>query len=95
MPEEEEILELDMIPMREGKEDEEEEGEEDLQFLQAHDAKPWMDDAKFTGQLLRSKRHGKGKLFFKNRIIYEGDFEDCFRVQGVLREIQLVTVIEG
>ncbi len=27
--------------------------------------------------------------------VYEGDFEDCFRVQGVLREIQLVTEIEG
>jgi ATP-dependent Clp protease adaptor protein ClpS len=27
--------------------------------------------------------------------VYEGDFEECFRVQGVLREIQLVTEIEG
>lgn len=27
--------------------------------------------------------------------VYEGEFEDCFRVQGVLREIQLVTEIEG
>lgn len=27
--------------------------------------------------------------------VYEGDFEDCFRVQGVLREIQLVTEIQG
>ena len=26
---------------------------------------------------------------------YEGSFEDCLRVQGVLREIQLVTEIEG
>ena len=26
---------------------------------------------------------------------YEGSFEECFRVQGVLREIQLVTEIEG
>jgi ATP-dependent Clp protease adapter protein ClpS len=26
---------------------------------------------------------------------YEGAFEDCLRVQGVLREIQLVTEIEG
>lgn len=26
---------------------------------------------------------------------YEGTFEACFRVQGVLREIQLVTEIEG
>ena len=34
--------------------------------------------------------HTKGK-----DCVYEGDFEDCFRVQGVLREIQLVTEIEG
>jgi ATP-dependent Clp protease adaptor protein ClpS len=27
--------------------------------------------------------------------VYEGDFESCFRVQSVLREIQLVTEIEG
>ena len=27
--------------------------------------------------------------------VFEGAFEDCFRVQGVLREIQLVTEIEG
>ena len=27
--------------------------------------------------------------------VYEGDFEDCFRVQSILREIQLVTEIEG
>lgn len=27
--------------------------------------------------------------------VYTGDFADCFRVQGVLREIQLVTEIEG
>lgn len=34
--------------------------------------------------------HLKGKAS-----VYEGTFEDCFRVQGVLREIQLVTEIEG
>lgn len=34
--------------------------------------------------------HLKGKAS-----VYEGSFEDCFRVQGVLREIQLVTEIEG
>jgi len=28
-------------------------------------------------------------------VAYEGTFEDCFRVQGVLREIQLVTEIQG
>jgi ATP-dependent Clp protease adapter protein ClpS len=27
--------------------------------------------------------------------VFEGDFERCLRVQGVLREIQLVTEIEG
>ncbi len=27
--------------------------------------------------------------------VYEGEFEECFRVQGVLREIELVTQIEG
>lgn len=27
--------------------------------------------------------------------VYEGDFEDCFEVQGVLREIQLITEIQG
>ncbi len=34
--------------------------------------------------------HTKGK-----DCVYQGDFFDCFRVQGVLREIQLVTEIEG
>jgi len=27
--------------------------------------------------------------------VYTGEFDECFRVQGVLREIQLVTQIEG
>lgn len=34
--------------------------------------------------------HTKGKAN-----VFEGSFEDCFQVQGVLREIQLVTEIEG
>ena len=34
--------------------------------------------------------HRKGKA-----AVYEGSFEECFHVQGVLREIQLVTEIEG
>lgn len=34
--------------------------------------------------------HTKGKA-----MAYEGSFEDCFRVQAVLREIQLITEIEG
>ena len=27
--------------------------------------------------------------------VFQGEFTECFRVQGVLREIQLVTEIEG
>lgn len=27
--------------------------------------------------------------------VYQGDFFDCFRIQGVLKEIALVTEIEG
>lgn len=34
--------------------------------------------------------HNQGKA-----VAYEGPFEECFRVQGVLREIALVTQIEG
>lgn len=34
--------------------------------------------------------HTRGKA-----VAYEGEFEECFRVQGVLREIGLVTQIEG
>ena len=34
--------------------------------------------------------HTQGKA-----AVYEGEFEACFRVQGILREIQLVTEIEG
>ncbi|NND73137.1 MAG: ATP-dependent Clp protease adaptor ClpS [Rhodothermales bacterium] len=34
--------------------------------------------------------HTKGKA-----LAYEGKFEECFRVQAVLREIQLITEIEG
>lgn len=34
--------------------------------------------------------HTKGKA-----AVYEGSFEECFKVQGVLRQIQLVTEIEG
>ena len=36
------------------------------------------------------KVHTEGKAK-----VYEGSFEECFRVQGILREIQLVTEIEG
>jgi ATP-dependent Clp protease adaptor protein ClpS len=34
--------------------------------------------------------HTRGK-----DVVYEGTFEDCFRVQGVLREIELVTEVQG
>lgn len=34
--------------------------------------------------------HTRGKA-----MVFEGTFEECFRVQGVLREIELVTEIEG
>ncbi len=34
--------------------------------------------------------HSKGKA-----CVFEGTFEECFRVQAVLKEIQLVTEIEG
>lgn len=34
--------------------------------------------------------HTKGKA-----LAFEGSFEECFRVQAVLREIQLITEIEG
>lgn len=34
--------------------------------------------------------HTQGKA-----AVYEGTFEECFRVQGVLREIELVTEIAG
>ncbi len=36
------------------------------------------------------KAHVEGKA-----AVYEGTFEDCFRVQGVLGEIGLVTELEG
>lgn len=34
--------------------------------------------------------HSEGKA-----TVFEGTFEECFRVQGVLREIQLVTEVRG
>ena len=36
------------------------------------------------------KVHSEGKA-----TVYRGDFEECFEVQAVLREIQLVTEIKG
>jgi ATP-dependent Clp protease adapter protein ClpS len=34
--------------------------------------------------------HSRGKA-----IAYDGEFEECFRIMGILREIQLVVEIEG
>lgn len=39
---------------------------------------------------LTYKVHNEGKAK-----VYEGDFEDCFEVNGVLKEIQLITEIKG
>lgn len=41
-------------------------------------------------EALAWKVHTEGKA-----AVYEGSFEECFRVQGVLREIQLITEIQG
>jgi len=34
--------------------------------------------------------HAKGKA-----IVFDGEFEDCFRVQTVLRQIELITELHG
>ncbi|MFN1835686.1 ATP-dependent Clp protease adaptor ClpS [Balneola sp. MJW-20] len=39
---------------------------------------------------LTVKVHNEGKA-----TVYEGDFEECLRIDGVLKEIQLVTEIKG
>ncbi|WP_138430884.1 ATP-dependent Clp protease adaptor ClpS [Fodinibius saliphilus] len=39
---------------------------------------------------LTYKVHNEGKAN-----VYEGSFEDCFQVNGVLKEIQLITEIKG
>ena len=39
---------------------------------------------------LTYKVHNEGKAK-----VYEGDFQDCFEVNGVLKEIQLITEIKG
>lgn len=39
---------------------------------------------------LTMKVHNDGKA-----IVYEGSFEECFEVNGVLKEIQLITEIKG
>jgi len=42
------------------------------------------------GELHAWTVHTRGK-----DCVYQGEFFECFRVQGVLRQIQLVTEIEG
>lgn len=42
------------------------------------------------GEALAWQVHTEGKA-----CVYEGDFFDCFRVQGILSEIQLVTELQG
>lgn len=39
---------------------------------------------------LTMKVHNEGKA-----LVYEGSFEECFEVNGVLKEIQLITEIKG
>ena len=43
----------------------------------------------------RAERHAWTVHTTGKDTVYEGEFFECFRVQGVLREIQLVTEIEG
>ena len=43
----------------------------------------------------RAERHAWTVHTRGKDLVYQGEFFDCFRVQGVLREIQLVTEIEG
>ncbi len=43
----------------------------------------------------RAERHAWTVHTEGKDTVYEGEFFECFRVQGVLREIQLVTEIEG
>lgn len=46
--------------------------------------------SKSRAENLAWKVHTEGKAN-----VYEGDFEECFEVQAVLKEIQLVTEIRG
>lgn len=46
--------------------------------------------SKAKAEKLAWKVHTEGKA-----TVYEGDFEECFEVQSVLREIQLTTEIKG
>lgn len=41
-------------------------------------------------QKLALKVHNEGKA-----LVYEGDFEPCFEVSSILKEIQLITEIKG
>lgn len=51
---------------------------------------------KATGCSLQdAERYALKAHFLGKAAVFEGTFEECFRVQGVLREIQLVTEIQG
>lgn len=41
-------------------------------------------------EFLTAKVHNEGKA-----TVHEGEFEECLRIDGVLKEIQLVTEIKG
>ena len=49
-----------------------------------------LDCSQDHAEKLTYKVHNEGKAE-----VYEGPFEDCFEVNGVLKEIQLVTEIKG
>jgi len=49
-----------------------------------------LDCGKSHAEELTYKVHNEGKAE-----VYKGSFEDCFEVNGVLKEIQLVTEIKG
>ena len=51
---------------------------------------------KATGcSVQRAEKHAWTVHTVGKDTVFEGEFFECFRVQGVLREIQLVTEIEG
>lgn len=41
-------------------------------------------------ETLTFKVHNEGKA-----VVFEGSFEECFKVNGILKEIQLITEIKG
>lgn len=49
-----------------------------------------LDCSRSHAEDLTYKVHNNGKAK-----VFEGEFEDCFKVNGVLKEIQLITEIKG